>query len=170
MGYSTYFSGSIAIDRPLREEHKAYLTAFANTRRMQRDASLAADRPDPVREAAGLPVGAEGGYFVGSTDNWGQERSVDVLDYNQPPAGQPSLWCQWVPDDDGTAIVHDDGDKFHDYVEWMRYIIEHFLAPWDYTLNGEIEWYGDDRADIGRIVVSDNVVTVKLGRIVFDGV
>jgi hypothetical protein len=57
MSYTTAFDGAFAINRPLRPEHKAYLLKFAETRRMKRDAAVAARLPDPVRAAAGLPVG-----------------------------------------------------------------------------------------------------------------
>ena len=56
MGYTTNFRGEFRISPPLTEEHRAYLTAFAGSRRMLRDAALAGERPDPVREAVGLPV------------------------------------------------------------------------------------------------------------------
>ena len=37
-----------------------------------------------------------GGYFVGGGDDFGQEHDLSVVNYNDPPNGQPSLWCQWV--------------------------------------------------------------------------
>ena len=40
---------------------------------------------------------------------------------------QPGLWCQWVPNASGTAIVWDEGEKFYYYIEWIKYLIEHFL-------------------------------------------
>jgi hypothetical protein len=145
----------------LKPEHAAYLKQFAHTRRMRRDAKKLKEFPDPLREAAGLPVGKEGAYFVGGTGFAGQDRDDSILEYNKPPKGQPSLWCQWTPNKLGTAIVWDQGEKFYDYVEWLRYLIEHFLAPWEYTLNGEIHWEGEDERDLGTIVVKDNEVTAS---------
>lgn len=181
MGYTTYFDGQFTLDRPLNQEHHAYLTAFASTRRMTRDAKLAEARPDPLRAATGLPVGEEGGYFVGggrdgltlvevvlsAGDFRGQEHTSDVVDYNCPPSGQPGLWCQWIPTDDGTAIVWDDNEKFYYYIEWLQYIVEHFLTPWGYTLSGEVAWNGEEPADFGKIVVSSTPVnrnTVMVAR------
>ena len=176
MGYTTDFEGAFTLDKPLTPEHKAYLLDFAGTRRMKRDPEMTARHEDPKRIAAGLPLGADAGYFVGSLllaekdDPFscaGQTRSSDILDYNHPPMGQPGLWCQWVPNEEGTDIEWDGGEKFYNYVEWLRYLILNFLAPWGYTLNGDVEWQGEDRDDRGQIVVTDNVVTIKRGRVVY---
>lgn len=160
MGYSTEFKGEFRLNKPLAPEHKAYLEKFAETRRFKRNESITATRPDPIREAVGLPAGTDGGYFVGLRIPRHREYSApDVVDYNREPAGQPSLWCQWVPSDDGSAIKWDGGEKFYDYVEWLEYIIQHFLTPWGYTLNGDVQWQGEEPGDIGLIVVKDSVVT-----------
>jgi hypothetical protein len=142
----------------LKPEHAAYLTAFSNTRRMKRDAREAEKFPDPVRLAAGLPIGEEGDYFIGGGGFHGQDDDSSVLKYNEPPAGQPGLWCGWAPDKYGRAIVWNQREKFYDYVEWLEYLIKHFLEPWNYVLNGEVRWRGEDRADRGAIVVAANDV------------
>lgn len=172
MGYTTDFDGHFDLDRPLSDAQTSYLTKFANTRRMKRITDELHDIPDPVREAVGLPLGPEGAYFVGGLGYNGQERDKSVLEYNDPPSGQPGLWCQWEPacDDDGNynMIAWDGGEKFYDYVEWLEYIINNFLAPWGYKLNGEVKWHGESNDDFGKIIVNDNVVTVKVGKIVYD--
>jgi hypothetical protein len=145
----------------LKAEHAAYLLHFSETRRMRRNPQIAQALPDPVRAAVGLPIGPEGAYFVGGEGYSGQAHDDSVLDYNKPPRGQPGLWCQWIPNEDGTAIVWDDGEKFYCYVEWLEYLIEHFLRPWGYLLNGEIKWQGEDEADQGKIVVTDNGVRAR---------
>jgi hypothetical protein len=142
----------------LKSEHSAYLTVFSSTRRMRRDAKEVEKFPDPVRLAAGLPVGEEGGYFVGGGGFRGQDDDSSVLECNNPPAGQPGLWCHWAPDKYGRAIVWDRGEKFYYYVEWLEYLIKHFLGPWGYVLNGEVRWRGEDREDRGAIVVAANDV------------
>lgn len=101
MGYTTTFKGQVTIEPPLNAAEISYLRAFAATRHMDR---------------------AKGPYYVGADDG-------DVHDGNRPPAEQPGLWCQWVPTEDGAAIVWDGGEKFYCADEWMRYLIDHFLAP-----------------------------------------
>ena len=163
MGYSTDFIGHFSLDRPLTPEHAAYLTKFAETRRMKRNAIMLENYnvPDPVRWAVDLEVGVEGAYFVGGTGDFGQGDDPSVLDHNIPPLGQPGLWCQWVPTQNLKGIEWDGGEKFYDYVEWLNYIIAHFLKPWGYVLNGKVRWEGEDREDMGTIWVNDNVVLTK---------
>lgn len=162
MGYTTEFRGSFKLDRPLAIEHKTYLEKFAETRRMNRDAGIASGFPDPVREAAGLPIGENACNFTGGLGFCGQDGDPSVLNHNSPPPGQPGLWCQWVPDYGGTQIIWDEGEKFYFYVEWIEYLIANFLGPWGYVLNGSVDWVGEDVfGDRGTIKIVDNVVTVK---------
>lgn len=183
MGYTTDFWGQFDLTPQLSTEQREYLRAFNETRRMARDEEKAALLPDPVREAVGLPVGHEGAYFVGGQGFMGQGGDDSVVEYNEAPGmtkwrypdeeydrylarrqeaiengAQPGLWCQWTPNDDGTAIVWDGGEKFYDYVEWIEYIIRNFLKPWGIVANGDVEWQGEEPADRGRIQVRDNVV------------
>lgn len=176
MGYSTDFFGDFRLDRPLTAPHAEYLRAFSATRRMGRDVTVVATLPDPIREAAGLPVGPEGGYCLVAVPSpllrggdWQAARkAAGILDYNHPPKGQPGLWCQWVPNEDGTAIEWDGGEKFYDYVPWIAYLIEHFLQPWGYVLNGTVEWIGEDPDDRGRIAITNNRLRKQFGRVVYD--
>lgn len=189
MGYTTDFYGIFELDKPLTSEHAVFLNAFANTRRVKRNPEETAKRPDPIREAVGLPVGDEGEYFVGESGFCGQDHGDDITDYNTAPSKQPGLWCHWAPSFDYDVVdeIHqmspmdleayfkanglpkfiawDESEKFYDYVEWLEYLIENFLKPWGYTLNGEVEWKGEDSSDLGKIVVEDNKVKTLYGRI-----
>lgn len=148
MGYTTDFEGRVEIEPPLNQKEIDYLTKFNETRRMNR---------------------TKGPYFVEGSGFMGQERDDDIRDYNHPPEGQPSLWCQWVPTEDGTAIVWDEGEKFYESPEWMAYLIEHFLGrnpkaksvlPFleGHTLNGTISAQGEDPKDKWLLHVQDNKV------------
>lgn len=170
MGYTTDFQGEFKLNKPLTTKHRVYLTKFAETRRMLRNPVRAAKLPDPERLAVGLLVGNDGEYFVGAQGFAGQEHDDSIIDYNTPPSTQPGLWCQWIPTEDGTAIVWDGGEKFYEYVEWLEYLINNFLAPWGYVLNGEVEWFGEDANDRGKIVVSNNVVKTKVAKIVYEDI
>jgi hypothetical protein len=83
----------------------------------------------------------------------------------QPPYPE-CLYCQWEPTEDGTAIVWNRGEKSYCWLEWLEYLIQRFLKPWCYRLNGEVRWVGDGEInylgrrvlDQGTIVVRDNVV------------
>ena len=150
MGYTTTFDGEVRIDPPLNQEEIQFLTEFSQSRRMDRK---------------------EGPYEL-------EDRNV--LDDNNPPEGQPSLWCNWVPTHDGEAIVWNEVEKFYESVEWMQYLIDHFLKPnaiakdalpflqANHTLNGEIFAQGEEPDDVWKLVVTDNVVEYKQGRVVYD--
>jgi len=75
----------------MKPEHVAYLKQFSDTRRMKRDPKKAEKRRDPIRIAAGLPIGPDGAYFVGGEGLGGQDLDKSVVDGNKPPKGQPGL-------------------------------------------------------------------------------
>ena len=159
MSYDMEFRGEFAVQPPLRPEHLAYLRAFNQARHMKRDAAVTATLADPVRLAAGLPVGAEGEYFVGGAPNWGKDTGEGIVEHNTPPASHPDLLCHWTPKGDGTAIEWDGQRKFADWDPWLCYLIEHFLLPWGYVVNGRVEWRGEEWLDVGVLRVRDNVVS-----------
>lgn len=67
-------------------------------------------------------------------------------------------YCGWVPSHDGTEIVWDEAEKFYGYVDWLGYLIDKFLRPWGYVLNGEVRWEGEESDDRGVIYCKDNQV------------
>ncbi len=85
-------------------------------------------------------------------------------------SGYPGIWCQWVPNEDGTCIEWDEGEKFYNYVEWLQYLISNFLQPNGYTLNGESEWQGEEHDDVGTIFVKNNEITVKQATMTYEDV
>ncbi len=148
----------------LKPEHAAYLNQFSDTRRMKRDPVRAQQLPDPVRKAVGLPLGSEAGYFVGGRGFAGQERDDSIMNYNRSPIGQPGLWCHWAPNANGTAIEWDKAENCYNYVElleWLQYLLTHFLRPWGYLVNGTVTWQCEEDDDRGSITVRDNVVKAK---------
>lgn len=163
MGYSTDFYGSVTFNKPITEELKNYINKFGETRRMKRDVEkIKKTFPDWEKNCFNGNLGVDGEYFVGGNGFMGQDRDDSIVDYNYPPETQPGLWCQWMIDDDGN-LVWDGGEKFYEYGEWLKYLIENFLAPSGYVCNGEIEFQGEDMNDFGTIHVKDNVVTVEYG-------
>ena len=171
MGYSTEFEGHFTVAPPLKPVHAAFLKKFSVTRRVKRNERITAGLPDPERVAVGLPPGTEGAFYVGNeggdyrgTAEWRAALpSLGVVDYNQPPAGQPGLWCQWVPTPDGAGIEWNEGEKFYDYDQWLQYLIDQFLQPWGYTVSGSISWSGEEEEDVGILEVTGNVVRSRFG-------
>jgi len=162
MGYTTKFNDSFGLDKPLAKDHDKYLNAFSNTRRMKRNIQQLVNLEDPLRDAVGLPIGEDGEYFVGGKGMHGDDRDNSIVDYNNPPKNQPGLWCMWVPNEKGTVIEWDGGEKFYEYIEWLEYLIKNFIEPWGYKLNGVVNWYGEDSEDTGNIIVTNNSVVIEL--------
>jgi len=167
MGYYTELSGKFTLDRPLSSEHRVYLEEFNKTRRMARTVKAARKLPDPVREAAGLPLGVDGAFYVGGSSEILQIKRGESYSAackragvrpNRPPKGQPSLRCPWVPSADGSAVIWDDVEKPDEYVEWLEYLVANFLVPWGYRIDGEVHWRGDDSDDRGTIFVKRNQI------------
>jgi len=154
MSYRTEFDGVFRLDRPLTAAHARYLTAFAKSRRVHLPPEAVSQLTDPIREAAGLPTVPA--YRVALPLG-------KPYDFNTPPKGQPGLWCQWRPTANATGIEWDRCSNFYDYVEWLQYLIDHFLKPWGYTLTGTVRWRGEEFDDVGRITVTANAITVTAG-------
>ncbi len=165
MGYHTFFLGRFRISPTLTASQRDYLRAFSYSRRVARDTRLLREVPDPRREAVNLPAGPEGCYFVGDLSPNGEGHRRSIVDLNRPPADQPGVFCQWEPDERGAVLAWNEGEKFYNYVEWVEYLIKHFLEPWGRKLSGEVRWEGEDAMDIGTIKVKANEVDV-LGPIV----
>lgn len=154
MGYSTDFFGSFEITPALSAADREFLTKLANTRRMKRN--------------VGPEYGVEGEFYVDGAGFMGQDRDASVIE-DAPPSTQPGLWCKWVPNEAGTELEWNGAEKFYEYVAWVEYLIAKILAPRGYTLNGTVEWQGEDREDIGKIIVEDNAVHTVAGQICFPG-
>lgn len=165
MGYATEFEGKFTITPPLQPAHRDYLNFFASTRRMKRNETLASQLPDPKRQAVVLPIGKDASYFVGGAGFLGQDEDKSILDYNTPPQDQPGLWCQWKASDDGNHLAWDETEKFYCYTEWLKYLVEHFLGPWDYKLNGIVNYRGENMHDLGHIRAVDGIINQVEGEL-----
>ena len=55
-------------------------------------------------------------------------------------------------------ILPDEFESSHGLRLWLVLLIEHFLAPLGYVLNGEVSWTADEADDRGTIFVKDNAV------------
>lgn len=157
MGYTTIFEGRITIAPPLNPQEIAYLNKFSDTRRMNRE---------------------RGPYYVNGGGFAGQGHDSDIIEYNQPAAGQPGLWCHWVPIEDGSALEWNGAEKFYDAEEWMAYVIDHFLTgaagtfrdhpdsagfTFDHVADGVIDAQGEEPGDTWKLVVEGNRVSRSEG-------
>lgn len=145
MGYTTEFTGSLTLNKRLTEEDSKFLKDFNATRRMKRNLE---------------GYGIDGEFFVGILNDYGQDETPDIVDYNSPPSTQPSLWCNWVPTEDDMGLEWDGGEKAYCMEIWIVYLINRYLEPRGYVVNGEVEAQGEERGDVWTLKVEDNVVKV----------
>ena len=150
MGYSTDFEGEFKIDKPVDKDTAKLLKGLAKTRRMKRNVQ---------------GYGVEGEFYVKGKGFMGQDNDSTVIDSNDPPRTQPSLWCQWLLQDDNQTIKWDGGEKFYEYVDWIEYLINSVLVPKGYIVNGEVKWKGEKSTDVGKIIIKDNSVETKKGKV-----
>jgi hypothetical protein len=161
MGYDTLFGGHFTLDRSLAQDQINYLQKFNDTRRMKRNNDYLINKPDPLREKVGLPLGIEGEFFVNGEGFMGQNRDDSVIDGNKPSSTQPGLWCQWRVSENGKIIEWDEGEKFYHYIEWIVYMVKNFIVPWGYVLNGEVSFQGECPDDAGKIIIEDNNIYLQ---------
>ncbi len=147
MGYTTDFQGKLDFNKPLSDKMFNFLKQLSETRRMKRN----------VDEVFGI----DGEFYVFGGGEFGQNHDANIVDYNQEPSTQPSLWLQWIPTEDRLSLEWDGNEKFYSYTEWLVYLIYKILAPNGYELNGKIVWQGEETGDVGEITVKNNKVYKK---------
>lgn len=166
MGYSTEFTGEFSITPRLRLNHLKYLKAFAESRHMKRDTSKIPNINliERARLQTDLDCGVDGEFCFNESplENSGQRMDESILNYNKPPGIQPSLWCQWIPNEEGDKLKWDGVEKFTGYIDWLVYLIRTFFSrpTWGYTLNGCVKWQGEHDDDRGTICLHNNVITI----------
>lgn len=153
MGYTTDFQGAFSVEPTLKPEDREFLQKFSKTRRMQRN--------------LGPAYGVEGEFYVDGSGPAGQDEDLSVVNYSSPPKTQPSLWCDWAPTEDGNFIEWNGTEKFYGYIEWIKYLIDNFLAPKGYEVNGVVAWFGEEQDDRGQIIVRNNKVFTKEATLVY---
>jgi hypothetical protein len=162
MGYTTDFVGQLELTPAATPEQIEYINLFSSTRRMARDSKVLMEKYKGKHGLDGK-YGTQGEYFCKDDGNMGQDENTGVIDHNAAPKTQPGLWCQWELSDDGNFLQWDGGEKFYNYVDWLKYLINNFFTPWNITLSGEIKWQGEDFDDRGKILVENNgVKTIDL--------
>jgi hypothetical protein len=147
--------GSFQLSRPLRDSEMDYLNSFSqrsrqtlNTAKLQEVFQGEHGNPFPKRKGKDV-YGTAGEYFVGSLT---ASQATDMVVSHAPPTTQPSSWCHWVAE--GTRLFWDGEEEFEKPVEWLRYVIRHFLDPWGIALDGAVQWQGfDSPHDRGTISV-----------------
>ena len=162
MGYTTDFFGRFDFDKPVSKEFAEYINRFSNTRRMMRDPDkLKTVYPNWKEFCFNGELGKDCEYFVHDDGFNGQKNDESIIDYNRPPETQPGLWCHWIITDDLQHLEWNGGEKFYEYDKWLEYLIDNFIKPSGYILNGSVDWQGEDEEDSGTLFLTNNELLVK---------
>jgi hypothetical protein len=164
MGYTTNFEGKFVLDTILDERTEKLLKGIATTRRMKRSIPALAKKFNISEDLALLKYGIDGEFYYNEEDFINYRENIDntIIDMNESPSRQPSLWCQWYYSRNTNSIKWDGDEKFYNYVEWIEYIIEFILVPRKYKLSGMVLWQGEEEGDKGYINIINNKVKVVL--------
>lgn len=103
--------------------------------------------------------------FINQVNEFADTRHGGNLDVYP---GFPGFWCNWTvqpvaSDADGElqyGLAWNGTEKFYRYTEWLQYLIDNFFAPQGYSLNGDVNWQGEDDLDTGIITVNGNQIEV----------
>ena len=160
MGYTTEFNGQFKFNTTVSSGFRNYINAFSETRHMKRNVDKIKEvYPHWEYNCFNGNLGTEGEYFIETDgDLFG---NASIIEVNEPARTQPGLWCQWRVTDDCSALEWDGVEKFYKYTEWLQYLIDNFIGPCGYKLNGDVEWQGEESDDRGIIHVVNNKITTE---------
>jgi len=72
---------------------------------------------------------------------------------------RPGMWCDF--ECNSHELFWNNSEKTMNGVEWLEYLLKHFIVPYDIKLNGVMYWT-DDYDCSGRITIKDSVLKSKL--------
>lgn len=74
----------------------------------------------------------------------------------------PSIWCPWELGDcppwlEGVDCLRIPKEgKHYAYIPWLQYLLNEFLIPNGYEVNGFVQWRGENYYDVGVIHLQAN--------------
>lgn len=116
----------------------------------------------------GYTTSFQGGFELSrelTHKEWVELRELSEYDrevykrYTDTPDTIPNSYLQWEPNEEGTEIVWNGGEKFYDYIHWLRWLAKHYLTPKGLMLNGEVRFQGEELEDTGILRAVDSKIT-----------
>lgn len=174
MGYTIKYSGRFNLNKSLTDDQAKFLRDFAATRHYSRAWKEDEENgkwfvdPDCKFEPDFFNDKEYEKVLYAKPYNHKKRKAYELekwgcADYSEVNPGMPSFYCQWVPTEDMMGIEWDGGEKFYNAKEWLEFIIENYLKPWGYVLNGQVEYkYGENEypSEFGFLIIKDNIVDV----------
>jgi len=91
----------------------------------------------------------------------------DFCDKRHEEENSIGFYCDWEFDEETNSIIWNESEKFYNSAEWLKHLIDTFLAPKGFTCNGEIDCQGEESGDSWRIIVRDNKVFTSIAEKVY---
>ena len=155
MGCSTIQISKFQIKGDVTPELISYMNAFSESRRMRRsNKKIKKLYPNWKAYCLNGELGTDGEYFACPVE---RKKDKSIIDYNTPPAEQPSLWCDWkIVEEDGCYYIKWNGyEKFHSPAPWLKYILDNFIVPNNLSVSGVGISIGGQE-DAFYMIVDDN--------------
>lgn len=170
MSYIVRFTGNFLINEKLDDKLAEYLERFYNTRHVKRNIEKTKQMyPNWKEFCFRNRIGEDGEYFANG-ENF-LEKDDDIISYRVPPGIQPSILCPWRIDEFHKSIIWDGKENLipiEEHAQWLQYLIENFLSPCGYIVNGSVTYktriFYSEREEavrVGKITITDNVIDVK---------
>ena len=158
MGYKTVWEGCYYVhdkngkQTRLPKKIADLIIGLSNTRRMERDTCLLAKRLHMSKEKCERLYGQYGERYIEKDHEttFGQTDYPEILNYNQPPPNQPSLWCDFTYNRKSQVIEWRESEKTREGLAWIRYIAN-LVHSHGYDLKGHMSWQGEEEDDKGDL-------------------
>ena len=155
MSNSTIQISKFHISGEVTPELLSYINNFSTSRRMKRsNKKIKKLYPNWKDCCLNGELGTDGEYFVCPEE---RKKDSSILDYNIPPATQPSLWCDWeIAENNGSYYIQWNGNDGFSYpAPWLQYIVDNFIVPNNLSISGVGLSIGG-RGDVFYILAEDN--------------
>lgn len=142
-----------------------WLDKFLKGRHMTLDLKNLPEGTEGMPTKEGKEVYGANGELAICPFNWKQVKGI--LDSNHPAANIPSLYCPFVLEDDLLLSFETSCTAYETY-EWLCFINKYILIPNEmYLEDEEIDVYGEECGDIGRITIKNKIITFEKGFTVY---
>lgn len=81
----------------------------------------------------------------------------------------PDSYCPWFVTEDGATLMSWEDEscgRGYAFEGWLAALCA-LLRDWGHKVNGEARWEGEDRDDVGKLIVKDNELSVAYAEFVF---
>ena len=155
-----YFQGAFNLTPALSSAQTSYLQAFLAVQHGFWPLKYVRQQSDPVREAVGLPLGADAAYYTGHHSNGLKGRHPFIDKYNTispGPGNQPHCGnCPWQLSPDDRQLVPDKKKLAAMPLKWLGWLVKYIFTPWKINVTGVASYDDPCTSQEGKIVAESS--------------